>query len=120
MKFVVRLCGAVLRRAARRGLALGLLAGGALGALLSGCTPPASASVYIVESASYGKGLFVVAPFAACNMAVKGPKGEPVDLDCSSQYIIRCDNDIPKDKPFCELVREIGIDRESVYPASKR
>ncbi len=95
-----------------------------MSASMSGCatTSAAAATVYLVESGAYGKGIFMVAPAAdkSCSVQVKGNKPEPTDLDCSSQYVIGCDIDVASSQPFCQLVREIGTDRESAYPQSKR
>lgn len=90
-----------------------------LGALLlgsAGCSK--AANVYLVQGGGYGKGVFIVAPFAndLCNVELS----EGRDLHCSTQYVFACDIDLPMSQPFCQLVREIGSDRISHYPDARR
>jgi len=78
--------------------------------------------VHMVNGGSYGKGLFVVSPAVedgTCAISVKAANGTK-KIDCNTQYLVTCDVDIPKDKPFCQLVSEIGTEHESVYPKARR
>ncbi len=91
--------------------------------LLAGCgSVLRTASVKLVSGGAYGKAIFVVSPVVTdrdCAIEVDTTQG-PVKLDCNSEYIVACDIDIPLDRPFCQLVREIGTERDSAYPKQRR
>lgn len=79
-----------------------------------------SSNVYLVKGGAYGKGLFIVQPLIddpKCKVDVNGGEAE---LDCNSEYVISCDITLPNTRPFCSLVSEIGVDRQSAYPREKR
>jgi hypothetical protein len=87
-----------------------------------------TAEVGLAYGGGYGKAVFVVYPQVnpgvmagkdECYIVVPGADG-PRNVDCNSQYIVACDIDVPKDRPFCAIVSEIGSDRESAYPKHKR
>jgi hypothetical protein len=87
-----------------------------------GCAPQLkTAKVYLAQGGGYGKAVFIVSPVVSksCKVSVDTETG-PKELDCNSEYIMSCDIDIPEDKPFCQLAREIGVDRESTYPKDRR
>ena len=74
------------------------------------------------EGGAYGKAIFVVRPVDTdqrCQIQVKTSDGRD-SVDCNTEYLVACDIDIPLDQPFCQLVRELGVERDSVYPATRR
>ena len=86
------------------------------------------ARVQLAHGGGYGKAVFIVAPEKPkvdrrrredCYVTVDTVDG-PQKVECDSSYVVACDIDIPRDKPFCVLVREVGVDRESAYPKHKR
>lgn len=69
-----------------------------------------------------GKGLFVVRPYDGekdCAEAIKGTNGAKV-VDCNSEFLVGCDATTPDGRPFCVLMKEKGLVRDSIYPAGKR
>jgi hypothetical protein len=113
------------------GTAYGLLLGCAEGApavVPTRTEAEQTAEVGLAYGGGYGKAVFVVYPQVnpgvmagkdECYIVVPGADG-PRNVDCNSQYIVACDIDVPKDRPFCAIVSEIGSDRESAYPKHKR
>ncbi len=92
--------------------------------LLGGCFPNMikTANVRLVQGGAYGKAIFVVRPVDTdqrCQIQVKTSDGRD-SVDCNNEYLVACDIDIPLDQPFCQLVRELGVERDSVYPATRR
>jgi hypothetical protein len=122
-----------LRRAALV-LATAGIVGGTAVAILLGCGGPETVAtpvpggmteVQLAQGGGYGKAVFIVNPHydrrrnEDCYVSVPTSEGDK-KVACKTAYVVGCDIDIPTDKPFCVLVREIGVDRESAYPKHKR
>ena len=97
-----------------------------MGILLLLCAPAcatmSTGEVNLVRGGAYGKAIFIVKPVVTdqfCAILVDGEDGKDY-VDCNTQYLVGCDIDIPQDEPFCRLVREIGSERDSIYPKDRR
>ncbi len=78
--------------------------------------------VYMAEGGTFGKAVFIVSPVNTdpdCQIEVDSQDGKRL-LDCNSEYVIGCDVSIPGTQPFCQLVTEIGPERDSSYPKTRR
>ena len=81
-----------------------------------------TSEVKLIHGGSYGKAVFVVNPIVSdkdCVISVDTAEG-PKSVDCDTSYLVTCDIDIPTNQPFCQLAREIGVERDSIYPAERR
>tara|TARA_B100000674_G_scaffold464847_1_gene447207 strand:+ start:163 stop:486 length:324 start_codon:yes stop_codon:yes gene_type:complete len=81
-----------------------------------------TSEVSLIHGGSYGKAVFVVNPIVSdkdCAISVDTQDGSET-VDCNTAYLVTCDIDIPTNKPFCQLAREIGVERDSTYPAERR
>ncbi len=99
------------------GLAGKLLPGGVMGGADAG-----DPEVRMLSVKPGGKALLLISPDMydrECTLPVQG-RGESVDLNCATAYMVSCDASKPAGEPFCTLVTEKDGPRRSAYPGSRR